>query len=204
ELPVLLEDACREIADQVNRLRDTASSFSNLVALERWEHEPVDLAVLLEELPTGGEVLERRGIGVEYEVESKPALVTGDRQWLRRALANLLQNSLDALGDSPGKVMLRLRTVKDRVIFEIEDTGGGVPEERLPDLFSPHFCSTTSGCGLGLELVQQVAVRCHGSVSAARGDRGLIVRLEFPVASGADAEAESANRAEGPSRSGGG
>ncbi len=204
ELPALLEDACREIADQVDRLRDTASSFSNLVALERWEHEPVDLAALVEELPTGGEVLERRGIEVEYQVESKPALVTGDRQWLRRALANLLQNSLDALGDSPGKVMLRLRAVNDRVIFEIEDTGGGVPEERLPDLFSPHFSSTTSGSGLGLALVQQVAVRCHGGVSAARGARGLIVRLEFPMASSAVAEAEPANEAEGPSRSGGG
>ena len=186
ELPELLEEACREIADQVKRLQETASSFSNLVALERWEPEPVDLAKLIEELPRGAEVLERRGIRVEYEVESNPPPITGDRQWLRRAVANLLQNSLDVLGDAPGTVVLRLEVDRDQVVLEVEDTGGGVPDERLPDLFSPHFSSTTSGSGLGLALVQQVVVRCHGSVSATNAARGLKVRLEFPTSSSLD------------------
>jgi nitrogen-specific signal transduction histidine kinase len=183
ELPELLEEACREIAEQVKRLQETASSFSNLVALERWEPEPVDLAELVGELPKGAEVLERRGILIEYEVESTPPPITGDRQWLRRAVANLLQNSLDALGDAPGTVTLRLEVDRNLVVLEVEDTGGGVPDERLPDLFSPHFSSTTSGSGLGLALVQQVVVRCHGGVSATNGPRGLRVRLEFPTSS---------------------
>lgn len=180
DLPDLLKEACREISAQVDRLRETASSFSNLVALATWEPEAVDLAKLIDELPKGGEVLERRGIRIEYEVEPNVAKITGDRQWLRRAVANLLQNSLDALGDSPGTISLRLGERDGRVILEVEDTGGGVPDERLPDLFSPHFSSTTSGTGLGLALVQQVVVRCHGSVSATNSDRGLRVRLEFP------------------------
>jgi signal transduction histidine kinase len=181
ELSALLEEACREIEEQVERLQETASSFSNLVALERWEPEPVDLAMLIAELPKGAEVLERRGIRIEYEIESKPPPIIGDQQWLRRAVANLLQNSLDALGGAPGTVVLRLEVDRDRVVFEVEDTGGGVPDERLPDLFSPHFSSTTSGSGLGLALVQQVVVRCHGSVSATNAARGLKVRLEFPT-----------------------
>jgi signal transduction histidine kinase len=183
ELPELLEEACREIAEQVKRLQETASSFSNLVALEHWEPEPVDLAKLVEELPKGAEVLERRGIRIEYEIESAPPPITGDRQWLRRAIANLLQNSLDVLGDAPGTVILRLEVDRDLVVLEVEDTGGGVPDERLPDLFSPHFSSTTSGSGLGLALVQQVVVRCHGNVSATNAARGLKVRLEFPTSS---------------------
>jgi signal transduction histidine kinase len=186
ELPELLEEACREIAEQVKRLQETASSFSNLVALERWEPELVDLAKLIEELPRGAEVLERRGIRIEYEIESAPPPITGDRQWLRRAIANLLQNSLDVLGDAPGTVVLRLEVDRDLVVLEVEDTGGGVPDERLPDLFSPHFSSTTSGSGLGLALVQQVVVRCHGSVSATNAARGLKVRLEFPTSSSLD------------------
>jgi two-component system nitrogen regulation sensor histidine kinase NtrY len=183
ELPKLLEEACREIANQVGRLQETASSFSNLVALQRWEPEPVDLAMLLEELPKGADVLERRGIMIEYQVESDPPPITGDRQWLRRAVANLLQNSIDALGDEPGTIFLRLESEGDLVVLEVEDTGGGVPDGRLPDLFSPHFSSTTSGSGLGLALVQQVVVRCHGGVSATNASRGLRVRLEFPTSS---------------------
>jgi signal transduction histidine kinase len=182
-LTELLEEACREIAEQVERLRETASSFSNLVALEKWEPEAVNLAQLIAELPSGGEVLDRRGIDICFEGESNPPSVTGDRQWLRRALANLLQNSLDALGDSPGKIVFRIQVERNSVVLEIEDTGGGVPEDRLADLFSPHFSSTTAGTGLGLALVQQVVVRCHGRVSATNADKGLKVRLDFPTSS---------------------
>jgi two-component system nitrogen regulation sensor histidine kinase NtrY len=181
ELPELLEEACGEISNQVDRLQETASSFSNLVALATWVPEEVDLASLVSELPTGGEVLERRGIRIEYDVQPDVPTVTGDRQWLRRAIANLLQNSLDALADSPGEIVLRLGAEGDRVVLEFEDSGGGVHDDRLPDLFSPHFSSTTSGTGLGLALVQQVVIRCHGSVSAVNSERGLRVRLEFPA-----------------------
>jgi signal transduction histidine kinase len=183
KLPDLLDEACREIADQVERLQETASSFSNLVALERWEPEPVDLSELLSELPSGSEVLHRRGITIDFQLEPNPPPVRGDRQWLRRAIANLLQNSLDALGDASGRVTIRLDVEGDRVVLEVEDTGGGVPNGRLPDLFSPHFSSTTAGTGLGLALVQRVVLRCHGSVSATNGPQGLKVRLEFPTLS---------------------
>jgi signal transduction histidine kinase len=190
KLPELLDEACREIADQVERLQETAGSFSNLVALERWEPEQIDLADLVSELPAGGEVLERRGITIDYEVASPPPPIRGDKQWLRRAVANLLQNSLDALGDNAGKVMIRLDSDRNRVVLEVEDTGGGVPEDRVPDLFSPHFSSTTSGSGLGLALVQQVVLRCHGSVSAFNAENGLVVRLEFPTASSLKLQAQ--------------
>ena len=102
-------------------------------------------------------VLERRGTTVIKELdEPGRALVTGDRQWLRRALCNLVQNSLDALGDGPGEIRLVARLEGESVIFEIEDSGGGVPSEQLPELFSPHFSTTASGSGLGLALVHQV------------------------------------------------
>ncbi|MCK5375532.1 MAG: hypothetical protein KAJ97_00530 [Acidobacteria bacterium] len=181
ELGSLLEEACREISVQVERLQGTANSFSNLVALEVWTPEPVDLVRLLEEVPSGSEILERRGVRIVREVTSPaPPPVTGDRQWLSRALANLVQNSIDALGGEPGEVFLRLASEGDRVVLEVEDTGGGVPDHRLPDLFSPQFSTTTAGSGLGLALVHQVVARCHGRVAAVNGERGLLVRLEFP------------------------
>jgi signal transduction histidine kinase len=107
----------------------------------------------------------------------------GDRQWLRRALANLVQNSVDSLAGGSGEIVLRLKMGEDRVILEVEDTGGGVPDERLPELFAPQFSTTTAGSGLGLALVHQVVVRCHGRVAASNGRRGLLVRLEFPPVS---------------------
>jgi len=190
ELPKLLDEACREIGTQVARLQETANSFSNLVALEHWEPVPVQLQEILESLPSSSEIYARRGITFEREISSpQPPRIRGDRNWLHRAVANLIQNGIDALAEEPGTIFLRLRSDGERVILEVEDTAGGMADARLPDLFSPHFSTTTSGSGLGLALVHQVVARCHGRVEAANGKRGLIVRLEFPALSnGADPE----------------
>jgi two-component system nitrogen regulation sensor histidine kinase NtrY len=177
----LVEEACREIAIQVERLQDTATSFSNLVALEHWQPEPVDLARAVETLTDGFGVLDRRGIVIGIEAET-PATVIADRQWLHRALANLLQNSLDALGDGPGEIRLGVTEDRGRAVLEIEDSGGGVPQNQLQDLFSPHFSTTASGSGLGLALVHQVVTRCHGRVEAENGRLGLRIRIELPLA----------------------
>lgn len=187
----LLGEACAEIAVQVERLQETANSFSNLVALEVWEPEPVDLAKLLAEEPGSSDILMRRGVSVVREIEDpSPPPVMGDRQWLKRALANLIQNSLDALAGESGEISVRLRRDEDRVLLEVEDTGGGVADERIADLFSPHFSTTTAGSGLGLALVHQVVARCHGKVAAENGVKGLIVRLDFPIGDGSELKPE--------------
>ncbi len=179
----LLAEACREISHQVERLQEMANSFSNLVALEHWEAGRVDLAELVPEALTGFGVLARRGVAVTTELPAPgSAIVTGDRQWLRRALDNLIRNSLDALKGEPGEIRLRVLVRPGAVALEIADSGGGVPESLLGELFSPHFSTTSGGSGLGLALVHHVATRCQGRVEASNGDDGLVVRLVLPAA----------------------
>ena len=183
ELDQVLEEACREIAIQVERLQDTAVSFSNLVALEHWQPEPVDLTDSVKSLTEGLSVLDRRGIVVSHELPAPAvAVVNADRQWLNRALANLLQNSLDALGDGPGQIRFVVGEADGRITFEIEDSGGGVSPSQLQDLFAPHFSTTAAGSGLGLALVHQVVTRCQGKVEAENGRHGLRIRIELPSA----------------------
>jgi signal transduction histidine kinase len=186
DLESVLSDACREISAQVGRLQATASSFSNLAALERWQPETVDLVELAEEALQGYAVVERRGIELQPQLpEPGTTVVIGDRQWLRRAFTNLIKNSIDALGDEKGAISLRISRLEADpiVVIEVEDSAGGVPDEQLNELFSPSFSTTTAGSGLGLALVQQVVARCQGRVSASNGEHGLMVRIELPRAS---------------------
>jgi len=178
----LTGDACREIALQVDRLQDTANSFSNLVALERWQSEVIDPGELVADTLGGLTIYQRRGIELVADLaEGDDCGVRADRQWLQRALGNLVKNSVDAIGDASGEVRVRVRRAGDVVTLEVEDTAGGLPDRQLQDLFSPHFSTTTAGSGLGLALVHQVVTRCHGRVTAANGERGLVVRLELPA-----------------------
>jgi two-component system nitrogen regulation sensor histidine kinase NtrY len=179
----LTGDACREIGVQVDRLQNLANSFSNLVALERWQPEVIDLGELVRDTLGGLTIFERRGIQLISDVqEDASCRVRADRNWLQRALGNLVKNSLDALGDAAGEVRVRVRCSPEKVLVEVEDSAGGLPEGQLQDLFSPHFSTTTAGSGLGLALVQQVVTRCHGTVGASNGEHGLVVRIELPPA----------------------
>ncbi len=183
ELTSLVREACAEISEQVEKLRETASSFSNLVALESWEPETVDLAGLVAELPVPS-VLERRGITLERRIPGEgECFIVGDRDWLLRALSNIVQNSLNVLQGREGSIVIEVDCDESRVRLEVRDTGGGVDEPLLPDLFRPHFSTTGGGSGLGLALVRQVVERCHGTVHAENTAEGLAVRLELPRAS---------------------
>ncbi len=180
-LDALLEEACQEIGAQVARLQATAASFSNLVALERWDAEEVDVCDLLGSILDGMKILSRRGITIRTQMlPGRRCMVMGDRSWLRRAFSNVIQNSINVLRSSVGEIDVRVDAPAGSVIVEIEDSGGGVPEDQLGDLFNPRFSTTSAGSGLGLALVRHVIGRCHGTVMASNGRRGLVIRIELP------------------------
>jgi signal transduction histidine kinase len=181
DLGSLVDEACREISVQVERLQETAVSFSNLVALEQWQPQAVDLGELAVDVTGSLAVVERHGVHLVRTLPDREVRVIGDRNWLRRAVSNLLRNSLDALGDEPGRIELSVRSEDGLAVLEVADSGGGVPDSQLQDLFEPHFSTTSGGSGLGLALVRQVVTRCHGRVAASNGADGLIVRLELPL-----------------------
>jgi two-component system C4-dicarboxylate transport sensor histidine kinase DctB len=62
----------------------------------------------------------------------------------------------------------------------IEDTGGGIPAEVVPQLFSPFFTSKPAGQGIGLTLVQEILI-AHGVDFSLRdsGRGGAIFTLLF-------------------------
>ena len=175
----LVDEACREISLQVGRLQEMANSFSNLAALDHWEPKRIDLGELVRDVLAGLAILERRGVGIDLDFDDD-CFVVADLLWLRRAIGNVVLNSVAAIGDRPGTIRVSLTKNQSQTSLEIEDSGGGVPEERLEDLFSPHFSTTSSGSGLGLALVHNVVSRGQGTVAAHNGEQGLCITMDFP------------------------
>ena len=77
---------------------------------------------------------------------------------LRRALLNLVQNAVDAVppgdGDAGG------HGTATHVQLRVHDTGRGIPDELLPQIFEPLYTTKPGGTGLGLYIVQQI-VQAH-------------------------------------------
>ncbi|HEY6547423.1 MAG TPA: ATP-binding protein, partial [Vicinamibacteria bacterium] len=103
-----------------------------------------------------------------------------------RAIVNLVENGLHAVGDA-GRIVVRVERSADgsAVEFTVEDSGPGLSAEALARAFEPFFSTKATGSGLGLALVKRVAEDHGGSASLTSGPGGPTrATLRFPAASG--------------------
>lgn len=115
----------------------------------------------------------------DIEIEQLEA----DERLLLTAITNLMRNAVN-FSPEGGQVTLRARTLDNRVLFEVEDTCGGMPEDLPAKLFQPFVQEKAErgGFGLGL-LIAKRAVEAHGgSVRVInRPDKGCTFVLDLPV-----------------------
>jgi signal transduction histidine kinase len=108
---------------------------------------------------------------IRYQLELIPAVVQiqGDRYLLPETVINLITNAIKYTGEG-GHVSVKLHTENDRAVFEVEDTGFGIPEDQQANLFQPFFRAKTketrsiNGTGLGLHLVKSIIEHHRGQM----------------------------------------
>ncbi|MFY0540991.1 sensor histidine kinase [Nannocystis pusilla] len=116
----------------------------------------------------------------------EPLYVDGDAELLRRALDNLLDNARKY--SEPGSpITLRAAAEGDEVVLEVADAGIGIDAADQVQVFTPFFRTDrsrtrmTGGVGLGLTLVQRIALAHEGSVALeSEPGRGTRVTLRLP------------------------
>jgi signal transduction histidine kinase len=83
-----------------------------------------------------------------------------------RLFNNLLKNAIQAIPDlSKGAVIVTVELREGMYSIEVKDNGTGIPEERRAKIFVPYFTTKSTGTGLGLAMVRQIAENHGGSVS---------------------------------------
>ncbi|HEY6909198.1 MAG TPA: ATP-binding protein [Myxococcales bacterium] len=95
---------------------------------------------------------------------------------LLSVLGNLLRNAIKYLGDAPVRmVSLHVRRRRGRVLFEVEDTGPGIPPSLGARIFEPYVRGPNTGApgiGLGLATVKRLVESHGGTLGVHRGPRG--------------------------------
>jgi signal transduction histidine kinase len=136
---------------------------------------------------------ETKQVRLEIDVPEELPALEADEQKAERALSNLVANALKYT-PAGGVITLRAREVwrsagKDGgngIVFEVQDTGAGIPAEDLPVIFDPYRQATRRdsnlGVGLGLAIVQRIMAAHGGTVSvASEVGRGSTFTLFFPL-----------------------
>ncbi|KAI0159649.1 hypothetical protein GGR57DRAFT_433379 [Xylariaceae sp. FL1272] len=113
---------------------------------------------------------ELRGVSVEFSDKLPSShLMFTDSELMKETLREVLHNAVQSVAGKPsGTVKLTMRTPKDgsRVIFDIVDTGAGIPTTLQESIFQPFTKedSKKAGAGLGLAIASRNAISLHGKV----------------------------------------
>jgi PAS domain S-box-containing protein len=111
-----------------------------------------------------------RGLGIEvrYEFPARLPDIAVDADKMKQVILNLANNSVDAMPRG-GKLTVKTMASDDAVVFEISDTGNGIPPDA--DVFESFFTTKPHGTGIGLTVVREI-VRGHGGSVSYRSEPG--------------------------------
>jgi len=181
----LFEECTRTIIRQVEELKTLVNEFATFARMPTGQHTPEDLNALAEEAM----VLFREGhreIRFSFDPDPSLPLLPLDREGIKRALINMLDNAVAACGENGGDARIDVRTRYHRahgiVALEVADTGCGVSPEVQPRLFEPYFSTKAGGTGLGLAIVSTIVADHQGFVRVkANEPKGSRFVVELPV-----------------------
>jgi len=125
----------------------------------------------------------RMGISVEQKFCAQPPLIRGDRENLETALANIVENSVEAMSETRTR-RLTVTTGGNDGYFEvqIEDTGKGIAKDVIKKIYDPFFSSKIYGPGLGLTFSLKTIQNHKGLISVdSEEGRGTLFNIRLPV-----------------------
>ena len=103
---------------------------------------------------------------IKIVLEPAPALpeVEHDSDQIHQVVLNLLLNAVQAI-DGAGTVRVTIGEQGDCARIAVTDTGRGIPEQQLSQIFRPFYTTRGNGTGLGLSLVRRIVEEHHGHVN---------------------------------------
>jgi signal transduction histidine kinase len=148
------------VIEECDRVTARINQFLAFARPSEPQAERFDPAEVVEELAVLLESdLSARQLTLRHTATGSTALA--DREMLRQALFNLLQNAVQA---SPENAVVETTVARGRhgtLRIEVADRGPGVPGETVDRLFTPYFTTRAGGTGLGLAIVRRIAAT-HG------------------------------------------
>jgi two-component system sensor histidine kinase HydH len=153
------------IVEEVVRLERILAELLDFSKPSEPEMGTVNLLPLLESVAEKArQAPESHGVVIEVAADHDVAPVIADQHHVVQILHNLVNNAIQAMPRG-GTVTLRLRQDGDQVSVAVEDSGDGIPRERLDRIFDAFYTSKPSGTGLGLALCKKLATQQGAEIS---------------------------------------
>jgi signal transduction histidine kinase len=184
----LCHEYARDIVEYSRTIRDIVKELSSYSRASSAEYlTTVELARVIEDAVR---LVERsadcRGVTISVDVAPQ-TFVQARTSEVQQVFVNLVKNAVEAIEDrdvGTGKVTVRAGTRDGRVWATVEDTGAGIPNDRLNLVFDPFYTTKApgKGTGLGLNIVYRIMAKHRGQVMVeSTVGKGTRFTLSFPI-----------------------
>ena len=177
----VLDQSVNAILQQVKLLRQIASEFSSFASSPTVQRASVDSGALLREIidPYRNALAGQIDFHVDVPQALPPVYI--DRTLITRALTNIIENALHAMGTRGSLTVVAARD--DEVVrIRVSDTGAGMDADALARAFEPYFSTKASGTGLGLPIAKRNVELNGGTITVTSElGRGTTVDLTLPI-----------------------
>jgi two-component system, NtrC family, sensor histidine kinase HydH len=175
------------ISTEVNRLSALVTEFLDFARPLHAQREPAELTKILDHtLETVADRWKGKPIRVERNYADTLPLIPLDQSLCEQAFLNLVQNAYEAMEEDGGALQVEVRTATREAQKGIEvllsDTGPGVPQDLLEEIFNPFVTTKKTGVGLGLSIVSKIIDGHHGFIHVENRQKGgAVFTLFFPL-----------------------
>jgi two-component system CheB/CheR fusion protein len=178
----IIAQSLTEIKTNLARLEDLVQDHLSLVRVGHLVRTPQDLGAALQNWATAWQGLAAaRGVTLQVEGVATLGQMAFHPSTLHRALLNLVQNALDAMGPG-GTLTVRGQATATQVQLHVQDTGMGIPAAQRTRLFEPLYTTKPGGTGLGLYIVHEIVAAHDGHVTLESEEgQGTTFTLTLPL-----------------------
>ena len=189
------KERSERVDDLVDAARHSARLTEQLLSLERLRYDrdattlpAIDVCDLLEEVCAAQVgALITQGIEFELDIQDRPLFLRVDPLHLSEAVKNLIDNAHRHGGEGLSRIQVMARRDQADVLISVQDDGIGLDPAHSELVFKRFGqLGASSGSGLGLSIVAEVARHYGGSAEVQTSDTGARLALRFPAVDAAD------------------
>ncbi len=178
----MVQEATGTIQQEVAALKRLVNEFTRYARMPVMKRQEASIHEIIESTITAyNGTHEQLEFSTDFD-EGVP-LFQMDKEQLRRALINLVENAIQAMhGRGRLEISTKYRQRLGQIRVTISDDGPGIPAEVRDKLFVPYFSTKKKGTGLGLAIVQRIISDHGGTIRLTDNTpRGTSVVIQLPV-----------------------
>ncbi len=139
------------------------------------------MRLLLKQLKNTNLHLKKNHVDVKTELMKNPPDISVDREQIKAAFANLIENAIEAMRNKTRILRIGSRVSEGYIEINVSDTGVGIPKDKLKNILDPFFTSKIHA-GLGLTYALKIIQAHSGTISVeSEPGKGSTFTIRLPV-----------------------